>query len=447
MSAQATTTPAPASQRMMPLALLVLLFAALVWPPIVLNAAGTNEAFDQRSFHLPLVRSFAQELPAVDLREYNSATAPGYHLTLAVIARAISDDARLLRFIGSLFSLGLLIAAWWFAARWTNEWVAFALLGPFLFSTYVLGAAIWLTTDNAALLFVTLAVGGSIAMPLTFSRAARWSGLATLAVFFRQIHVWCIGPAGIALLLQTPLWSSEVGWRDWLLRAMVLLMPFALVGVFIALWGGLTPPVYADLHNAGANPASIVLTLAVFGVFGAPLVLFVINQPLVQSAWLKMLIAAAVGIVLAIAIPSSYARDGGRWGGSLWEIAARTPTVDDRSIVLIILAAIGAMVLALWHTAAVERGRRREVNLLMIALLAWSLAQAMNSQAWQRYVEPWALIMLVWFAALGLGHRGLPRAPWRWIGLIALILLQVAAAGWKVYWPMFESTSHAAGGG
>lgn len=447
MSEARSTARESASRRVLPLGILVLLFAALVWPPIVLDAAGTNEAFDQRAFHLPLVRTFAEQLPAVDLREYNSATAPGYHLTLAVIARFVSDDARVLRFIGSLFSLCLLAAGWWFAARWVNEWIALALMMPFVWSTYFLGAAIWLTTDNAALCFVALAVGGSVTWPLVPTRAARWSGLATMAVFFRQIHIWCIGPAGVALLQQTPLWSKQIGWRDWLLSALVLLMPFILVGLFIALWGGLTPPVYADLHNAGANPASIVLTLAVFGVFGAPIALLIIDRSLVQRAGLKMLSAAAVGTVLAIIIPSSYARDDGRWGGALWEIAARTPVVDDRSIVLIILAATGAMVLALLHTAAVDRGRTREANLLFIALLAWSLAQVMNSQAWQRYIEPMALIMLIWLAAMAIGLRVTRLAWWRWTGLIVIALLQVAAAVWKVYLPMFDAAKQSAGGG
>src|SRR5690606_14819542 len=166
------------------------------------------------------------------------------------------------------------------AVRWTDPWITLILLLPLLCSSYFLGAAVWLTTDNAALLFVVLSLGGSISLSLTAIRAVRWSVYAAAAVFIRQIHIWCIVTTGSVVLTQMPLWSKGRTWREWMVSAMPLLIPLSVLAVFIGLWGGLTPPAYTAQHNAGANPSSIILTLAVTGVFGAPLLLLIAERPL-----------------------------------------------------------------------------------------------------------------------------------------------------------------------
>ena len=95
------------------MAVLCLLFCVLIWP-VVFSAQGrlgdaapdinypTSEMGDQRKYHEPTILVFAEQWPRVDLVNYPSATSPGYHLVLAVVARYISHDLVVLQFAGSL---------------------------------------------------------------------------------------------------------------------------------------------------------------------------------------------------------------------------------------------------------------------------------------------------------------------------------------------------------
>ena len=49
---------------------------------------GGGLANDERVFHLPTIRLFADQLPSPDLSDYNVATTPGYHLLLAAVSNA-----------------------------------------------------------------------------------------------------------------------------------------------------------------------------------------------------------------------------------------------------------------------------------------------------------------------------------------------------------------------
>jgi hypothetical protein len=65
---------------------------------------ATSEASDEAAAHLPTVLQFAAQLPTPDLRDYPSATGPGYHLLMAVPAR-MGVGVHGLRIIGSLAGL------------------------------------------------------------------------------------------------------------------------------------------------------------------------------------------------------------------------------------------------------------------------------------------------------------------------------------------------------
>lgn len=173
-------------------------------------------------------------------------------------------------------------------------------------------------------------------------------------------------------------------------------------------------------------------------MFGAPLLPLIAERPLIRRFTPRILLTLTIAALLVVLIPTSYARDAGRWGGSLWEIVARTPTIADRSVVLSFLAIAGAVVLVILYSTAVERKRIREANLIGLAMLVWSIAQAMNSQAWQRYVEPLAIVFLIWLVCLGIVREKVLGEKWRWGGLILITCLQAASATWKMYIPMMS---------
>ena len=446
--------------------LLCLLSCVLIWP-VVFSAQGrlgdaatgikypTSEMGDQRKYHEPTILAFAQQWPSVDLVNYPSATSPGYHLLMALVARSISHDLVVLQLVSSLFSVGLLLVVWGYSARHAGPWAAIALVLPLVASSYVIGSGTWLVTDNAGLLFVCLALGGSVMIQPTAMRTARWGLYAMCAVGIRQIHVWVAAPVILAALLGSPLSRCaprhlRIGLKETLTMPVlvatlpVLLLPLIMVGLFIFLWDGLTPPAWAGLHATGFAPVSGLVALALvgsFGIFFLPAFCPRWTDLLKVDRWLVFAVALAIGVSLAI--PTSFDISGGRWGGAIWELARRLPDVADRSVVFPPLAGLGALVLVHAWRAVCRAGRAREAIVLLLSLLGWMLAESVNTQSGQRYCEPIILVGLAWLAALSVApsqeitsFRSVHRR-W-WLGPAALGAIQLALSTFTVYLPVLR---------
>lgn len=430
-----------------PAAVLIALFLLLVWPLILMEARGTNEAFDQDRYHLPVIRAFAESWPAVNLREYDSATTPGFHLAIATVMQVTGDRPMLLRLVASIASLILIVIVWWTVARGVRDpWVALAFTLPLLCSSYVIGSAAWLTTDNVGLLFPVLIIGAALSVGITPRRASCWSMWAMLAVFVRQIHLWSITPIVLTALLRSPPLAWRFGRSAWSWRAVLLVCastaaPVALVGAFIWTWGGLTPPTFAAQHGAGANPAFMVLTLALIGVFGwLPLAILLVREPEARKGLLRptMLVVAATGL-LAVIPPTSFDRAAGRWGGVLWEVNRHLPVVMERSPLLILLAMMGGVVLLAFTRCAIASARR-ETLILLISFLGWMLAQTTNAQAWQRYAEPMVLILLAWLTMLAVRDHARARRAMA-IAWLIVAAGQLALSAYTVYYEAFTGSA------
>lgn len=420
---------------------LSLAFAALVLPPIAMGLGGTSEAFDQDRFHLPTIRTLAEALPRPDLVNLQSATAPGYHLLMAALARAGVDGERGLRLAGSLLSLVMILCAWGVAARRAGPWAGGLLVLPVLLSSYVLGGAIWLTTDNAALLLVLLAMAGGLfpAGPRTLAAAGLAAGLA---VSTRQIHAWTAIVPMTGLLTAVAAdrwpraWDGVRPWSRWTPAERVAVaagaaFPLAVLGLLVSLWGGLVPPSLADYHQKGLRWAQPVLTAALvggFGVFFAP----VLVTP-GRLAARGPLLAAAITAIAAAIPPTAYAPDAGRWGGAVWELARRLPAPADRSLVFIAAAGVGGWIAAHAWDRLVAAGRRGDAVLLAATIAGWTAAHCFNAQTWQRYAEPIVLVWLAWAAAIVLASargewgsepRGIAPPRWWCGGPAALAMVQ-----------------------
>lgn len=447
-------------------AVLCLLFAILVLP-VVISTQGTlgdgatdikyptSEMGDQRKYHEETILVFAEQWPSVDLVNYPSATAPGYHLLMALVARYTSHDLMILQLVSSLLSFGLLLVVWGYGARHAGAWPALGLMLPLVASSYVIGSGIWLVTDNAGLLFVCLALGGAMMVRPTPMRTARWALYATCAAGIRQIHVWVAAPVVLAALLGSPLSRYaprhlRAGLKQTLTMPVlfatlpVLLLPLVLVGLFIWKWGGLTPPAYSDLHSTGFAPVSSLVALALvgsFGIFFLPAFCPKWTDILKVDRWL--VIAVILALAISLIFPTSYDQSLGRWGGAIWELVRRMPDVAGRSIVFPPLAALGAVVLVHAWRAAGRAGRAREATVLLLSLLGWMIAESVNTQSGQRYYEPMILVGLAWLAALSVSPtkvtaRFVPAHRLWWAGPAALGAIQLVLSASTVYLPVLR---------
>ena len=401
--------------------------ATLVWPWILAKQDRFSEkSYDHDRFHLPLVRTFAEEWPAVDLSDYPSATGPGFHLALATLAQAFGAAETTLQFLGSLFAIGLAATVAWRFARWRGSaWSGVLLALPLCLSQYLLGNAIWLMTDNLSLWLLATAILGTTLAAATPRRLVRQGLLAAAACVVRQINLWALAPivvAGWIASMRRRGIDTVAGTRDsavagtapnsrfaWLaLTALACLPAIAVVGGFAWLCGGLTPPSFQEYHAVSVQPAAVPYGLTLFAAYGAPL-------------WLAMLVArgdrgsvprwfvvlASFGWAAFIMAGNSFAGlEVGRNGGWLWTIVAMTPAPGGVSIVLAIGSAIGVALLVQLLAMAAARGRLANAIVASAAFAAFLVAHAANKQLFQRYFDPPVLLFLGLFAALAWPRHG-----------------------------------------
>lgn len=436
-------------------AALCVLFAVFAAPLVWSGWLKGRGAHDQVNYHEPAVREFAREWPRPDVSDYDSATTPGYHLALAGVCRFVAEDRRALQAAGALFTLGLL---WLFGREVARRaerggdagWAGAASLAlPLACSLYVFSAGVWLLPDNAG----WLGVLGVLALALRAAEGRRWwlwmaaGGLVLLGlVLVRQVHLWAAGA----------LWASAAAWRAGggvgagvgvgvgvgldvratlrrgVVALAVTLPAFVAVAWFVRLWGGLTPPTFqAKLH--GGNAAAPAFILALAGVFAGVLLPWVV--PAVAGLWRAwsgagrwaVLGAAGVGLAAALAAPTTFNIEAGRYSG-LWNVVR---AMDERGVVLmgrtspliLGLAPLGAAALAglLW------RAGRAEGAVLGAAVAGFVAAQTASQDLWQRYNEPFVLMVLALLCA--------GRAP-AWgrragvgSGVVLAVLLAVVTAG------------------
>lgn len=393
---------------------LAVVFAAAVLPVVFFGADATSEAADEAVAHVPTIRQFASQLPAPDLSDYPSATAPGYHLLMAVPAR-MGASVTVLRVLGSIAGLALVLLVWRVAAAACGPVVAFALALPLACSTYLLSGCAWLTTDVLAVLLGSAGVAVAACSPPRPRTFLALAALFAAAVVVRQTGIALAGPILAAGILGSPLGNSASNAEQWRgdaprswrapVLALLALVPGALVLLaLVRAWGGLTPPAYRSLHDRGLSPLAPAYGLALVGAWSVPLLL-PLGAEVVRSVRRHALaVVTVVGFaVVGAAVPeSSLSVEAGRWGGALWVAVGAFPTFASRSPVIVGAASVGALALAVLWVRAAEIGRGRHATVVLVGLLSVFAVQAGNSQVWQRYFDPAILVALCWLAALGI---------------------------------------------
>jgi hypothetical protein len=419
--------------------------ALLTWPWILSGwDFFTQKSFDHDRFHLPLVRHFAAQWPAVDLSDYPSATGPGMHLALATLAQIFGTGESMLQWLGSFFGIGLAATVAWRLAAWRGHaFHGFLLALPLCLNPYFLGNSIWVMTDNASLWMLAIVLLGTTFVAATPARLGRWGVAAAAACLVRQINLWVLP----ALVLGA--------WRSWraggfsrgplAVAAVAATLPaIGLVAFFAWLWGGLTPPQFHEYHEVKIQTSALPYGMAVFGTYGAPLWLAVgfggvafLRKPVTivaLVAWIAM---------TGVARDSFVSLDEGRFGGWVWRLVDATPVPGGWSIALTVLSLGGTLLIARLVDVAAERGWGANARLAVVLFGGFLLAHAVNRVVAQRYFDPTTLLFLAMLAALawprGEDHAN-PRERNRWIVAVATVAaMQAGFVGVTLFRPLVKN--------
>ena len=428
---------------------LVCAFILLVVPVILFGIDNTSESDDQNFHHLLVVRQATESIMGVGdapslvafLKNYPSATSPGYHLALALAETCGLGSTTLLRMISSLFGLALVLSLWKILSARLDGWLAFALTLPLFCSPYFLSGSMWLTTDVAAVLFIVLTLGSLLAVPMTPTHLLRGGLCAALAVVVRQPTIWLIAPLYLAVWLSRKT-VKVTGFARFALPAL-LMLPVGIVGSLIVLWSGIMPVAYRSLHNTGANSATLAFVLSLVGLWG---VLWAVA--LLGTRWTDLkkhgtrwMIAGLILLPL-LAIPqTSYNRPEGRWGGPLWSVVHIAPVIMDRSLLLVTLALLGVVVLWVFARAARAASSSDDQShgwlILAVSVAALVSALTVNSQCWERYVDLPMLAILPLAIMLGVDRSNDGQRRRLIVASCAMAVLQGTMSLWMVYRPTF----------
>lgn len=435
--------------------LVAAVYALLAGLLIVSQHISQRNFVDQNLFHRKAIFRFVDQWPRLDFSDYESATTPGYHVTLAFVHIWVTSDPVFLGLIAMTFGVALVWIVAFALGRRLPPAHAVCLGLPLAFSPYVICSGAYLLPDNSAWWIVAALLVLALRPRMNVGLILVGGVLATLLVLFRQIHLWAAGLVWLAAVAHTITPADDEPWAPgelavpvvdlsrplvsarWLALGVLMTLPaFGVIAYFVRLWGGLAPPSFhagrADPETnlatavAGWNLATPAFILAIVAFVGTPLLGYL--WPFRRRVpWVLVTFGALVGLVLAAAPPTSWSLSEGRYSG-LWNIPRFVPsfTVFDRALPIIALATLGgaiAVLLLAWLS-------RRERFVFAGALAAFVAAHTLSALAWQRYFEPFVIMWCV-LAVASIAARAAPRPP-AWAALGPLVLTGVlAVAAWS----------------
>lgn len=408
----------------------------------------SNKSYDMDNHHLPVVRSFAEQLPAVDLSDYSSATTPGMHLLLAVITKVFGPSETILQVTTCVFGALLIFIAWWYASTVARPWIALAAVTPLALNPYTLGNAIWVMTDNISLALISITIGSSVFLRPRIKTLVGTSFALLGAILIRQINLWVIAGVWVVTIFSLPALRDRLPWRDELDEGFSAARVFAIsIGVFVSIgvlavfiwmWGGLVPPSFKGFHSRGINIAVTPYVLTLFAVYAAPMWLIFGQRMFANKQTVRAMgVGALVGLFFGALFESTTGLDVGRMGGWMWLLTGSSPAVADRSLFLVFGSLVGGGLIGALMGMLAEAGRGRAVFLLLLFAASFLAAYTVNSQAFQRYFDGPVLLFAGWCMVLAM-RKDENNGGQRVLFCSALMaLMQLVFCSWTIYRPLF----------
>jgi hypothetical protein len=392
------------------------------------GSRGKNWAsLDQERFHLPQINFFVDHFWSWVDYPATSATTPGFHIFVAMIAHLAGLDqvvdgtwpqAAIPWFMG----LAILAVLWWsFFLLARAPWRAALYCLPIASSSYFLLPSLYLVTDNTGSLGYALVLMGYLHYP---TEAAALGITAALWVFARQIYLPVVVAYPMALTGQI---IPRALSRPVIIKiVLAILPPVAVVVVYAIAWRGLVPPNFAHNHAhalSTVNVSAYVEALGLLGIFSVPYALLLYPSVHVlgrQRITKTMFICGMLALLLWAIVPSTANIELGRWGSAVWVAARLSPVLGEHALLVLPLLVLGACAIGLM----IELARfRHYLPIELIIFLLYIAALGMQNLAFQRYTEIPILMTLSTTAA----RLETPRR-WSMLAFLAIFGVYLAIA-------------------
>jgi hypothetical protein len=166
-----------------------------------------------------------------------------------------------------------------------------------------------------------------------------------------------------------------------------------LIAWFVFTWHGLEPP-GGQATYSGFSLAAFPMVVSLFGILG--LFFVTVFWPEVRRKWCSdraefrpfILSGLAAGIAAGLIPHTTFVPFFRRSG--MWLLARHTPVFLGRSVVIALLTIFGGLVGGLFVMVL----KRRERFIFGTALACFTIVQCANQSIFERYYEPFVLIVL-----------------------------------------------------
>lgn len=372
----------------------------ILWFEGLTRPVPTFHDGDETIYHYPIIQKFAQQIPQVDLRDYPSATTPGYHLIFAVFHRWLQFDLPQLRLLNAIISIVAVIVLYALLTQRSYP-PYYAFLNALLFglSPYYFGAGFRLLTDNLSLALVLmsllhlklLSIKGST---LNLVAAYMWASFSMLT---RQLSAWLL----VAIASQSFSVEKRLFCTSRFLLSFSLTCVAALpIGILFLLWGGFTPPYFQGSHGTATMITVVknfVFSISLYTAYHILLrtedTLYYISK-LKDRAYLLAFVFLMITSTLTLWMFDCIPTKGD--DGILWRISSLFPRLGGSSLLFYIMMPIGMFILA----SSIAKFVRIDsfAFSLIVGQLAFLLVNFANGKIFQKYYDTYLLLFLMLIA-------------------------------------------------
>ncbi len=413
-------------------ALLLFFIPALILVTVNFNYSNPGSAETDHIVHLRAITAYSSHWEKMATNDY-SPNIPGYYTFFGAVRRWITTSVPGLRFVNLLLTAGLVWTLALAVSPGCPAPLAVLLATPFMFSDSVFSRAIWLGSDNPAWwgILVLLLLALRRRMSATAYVTAGFAVVCVLSL--RQNQIWIVPVMLVAAFLGAGD-RPQLAWagvRRAFAMALAILPSLLVVAWYVLRWRGLVPPVFQRQHQ-GFSLSALPMTFVLLAIFGAFYLTAV--WPQIRNRWttdragfLHYLGAGfAVGLISGVCGESSYLRWYREFG--IWAIARHTPVYFGRSAGIVLLSIAGGLVAGMFLLVSARRDRW----IFSVALLAFIVAQIPHKAMFERYYEPFVLMLLALAASRIVSAGRATRSDlWRMaLGPALLTLLQVSYTVW-----------------